>query len=241
VSNKRAQLAGGPCLTAISQVLQQATCEVQADMIPDEFLPALAALGIETTAGETREILRDGGVARLDWRRLLRQYVGQIMEVRPVFNRPPRRFPDLVGILPGRQRRATKPKILAVLDTSGSITEQLLEQINTELAQLAKRFKVTVVECDEKIRRVYDYRPVKNVCGRLGTDLRPPFAKKFLAKHRPDLVVYFTDGEGPAPDRAPRCPVIWCLTPEGVRPASWGRVVAMDETEGCHLETDDQS
>jgi predicted metal-dependent peptidase len=67
------------------------------------------------------------------------------------------------------------------------------------------------------------------VRGRGGTDLRPPLDRHFLRKHRPDLVVYFTDGDGPAPDKPPGPALIWCLVPGGRKPAVWGRVLHMQE------------
>jgi predicted metal-dependent peptidase len=149
------------------------------------------------------------------------------LRVRPTFTRPARRFPDLVGVVPGRQRRADRPKVLAVIDSSASITAALLAQVNAELARLARHFAVTVVECDAAVQRAYRYRPVTAVCGRGGTDLRPPLERDFLRRHRPDLVVYFTDGCGPAPRRPPGPPVVWCLTPNGRPPAPWGRVIRM--------------
>jgi predicted metal-dependent peptidase len=117
---------------------------------------------------------------------------------------------------------------MAVIDTSGSITPELLELINAELASLAGDYRVTVVECDVKIHRVYPYRKIREVQGRGGTDFTPPFKPAFLRQHRPDLVIYFTDGFGPAPERAPRIPTIWCLTPIGERPCKWGRVIQME-------------
>jgi predicted metal-dependent peptidase len=122
---------------------------------------------------------------------------------------------------------------MAVIDTSGSITTELLELINAELARLAAEFEVLVVECDTKIQRVYEYRRIEAVCGRGGTDFRPPFAAAFLRKHRPDLAIYFTDGAGPAPAKPPRVRVLWCLTPEGTRPAPWGKEICMLLPDGC--------
>ena len=116
---------------------------------------------------------------------------------------------------------------MAVIDTSASMTPDLLEMVNAELSRLAESQFVTVVECDASIKKVYDYRPLKKVTGRGGTDLRPPLKREFLSKHRPDVVVYFTDGFGPAPKKPPGTPVIWCLTPHGEEPASWGRVISM--------------
>jgi predicted metal-dependent peptidase len=118
---------------------------------------------------------------------------------------------------------------MAVVDTSGSVTDDLLERIDAELARLARRFAVTVVECDRAIQRVSPYRGrLKSVLGRGGTDLRPPLQRDFLRAHRAELVVVFTDGFGPAPATPPVVPVIWCLTPGGKAPASWGRTITMD-------------
>ena len=120
---------------------------------------------------------------------------------------------------------------MAVIDTSGSITPDLLELIDAELARLAKQYSVTVVEGAVKKHAVHPYRPLTAVHGRGGTDLRPPFEKDFLRKHRPDIVVYFTDGFGPAPARPPRVPTIWCLVPGGEVPVDWGRKIHMDGGE----------
>ena len=61
------------------------------------------------------------------------------------------------------------------------------------------------------------------------TDQERSLGPKFLRQHRPDLIVYFTDGDGTAPRHAPRQPLIWCLTPGGEAPACWGRLVRMDD------------
>ena len=60
-----------------------------------------------------------------------------------------------------------------------------------------------------------------------GTNFQPPLERVFLRKHAVDLVIYFTDGWGPAPENRPYLPVIWTLTPGGTPPASWGEVLEM--------------
>jgi predicted metal-dependent peptidase len=113
------------------------------------------------------------------------------------------------------------------------VTPELLELINDELARLAKHYAVLVVECDARVHAVFEYRaPLTTVHGRGGTDFRPPLTRKFLRKHWPDLVVYFSDGFGPAPQRSPQTPVVWCLVPGGRRPATWGRVIQMGSGTG---------
>src|SRR5262249_45041637 len=153
-----------------------------------------------------------------------RRYVGQELDARPVLTRPPRRFPDMVGIVPARGRHLHRPRVMAVIDTSGSITNGMLEVIDGELRRLAAGHEVAVVEGAAEIHKVAKYRKLKAVTGRGGTNFRPPLEAAFLRKHRPDLVIYFTDGHGPAPERAPKVPLIWCLTPRGEVPAPWGRV-----------------
>ena len=212
----------------VESMIQDVVLEVGLDRVPDELKDALRKIGIGNTSGGGQSDLLGGQRGRLDWRRLLRRYAGQILQVRTVFNRPSRRFPNLVGIVPGRYRQAGRPRVMTVIDTSGSITPELLELISAELALLARHYTVIVVECDTRIHKVYDYNaPLTAVHGRGGTDLRPPLTSKFLRKHRPDLVVYFTDGFGPAPQLAPKEQVVWCLVPGGRRPAGWGRVIQM--------------
>lgn len=168
-------------------------------------------------------------VRPVDWRKALRQYIGRIPELVPTYARPSRRFPHLTGIVPGVQRRAGKPRVLAVIDTSGSMGEDILSEISAELDWIACRREVFVAECDAAIHRVYRYSgPLQEVQGRGGTDFRPPLEREFLRKHRPDLVIFFTDGCGPAPENAPSVPVLWVLTPGGTKPAEWGAALTME-------------
>lgn len=171
-----------------------------------------------------------GGRASVPWQTVLRRYAGKLLSVRPVYGRPPRRFPHLVGVLPGKARQSAKPRVLAAIDTSGSLSNRNLADIGAELARLAKLAVVTVVECDTEIRSVCRYtKPMTGIKGRGGTDLKPPLEPAFLRQHKPALVLYFTDGGGPAPEKPPRMPVVWVLTPSGRPPCKWGRVVQMTD------------
>jgi predicted metal-dependent peptidase len=194
--------------------------------LPGGLKEAVKALA-GSAAGDAAEAVRRGRGGSVDWRAVLRRHVGRVLEARPVYNRPPRRHPELLGIVPGRSRQASRPRVLAAVDTSASISSALLTQIDGELACLARRHEVVVVEFDVRVQGVYAYRPLGSVRGHGGTDLRAPLAADFLRQHRVDVAVVFTDGYGPAPDSPPRVPVIWCLAPAGQRPAKWGRVVWM--------------
>jgi predicted metal-dependent peptidase len=216
-------------IQVVEQVVEDALVSVDLHDIPAELRDQLQAHG--TLPGGDVDSISPHRGGSVDWRLLLRRYVGQVLEVRPIFTRPPRRFPDMVGIIPGRGRRGSKPRVMAVIDTSASITPALLTLIDGELRLLAKHHAVTIVECDAAIQRVYPYRPLDVVWGRGGTDLRPPLQRAFLRQHRADLVVYFTDGHGPADEHRPVVPVIWCLVPGGKRPAAWGKKIHIHPTD----------
>ncbi len=168
--------------------------------------------------------------ATVDWRKVLERYVGRSLTRRPTYNRPPRRFPEMVGIIPGRMQGVGSPRVLACIDTSGSISPADIADFSSELGRMARSCVVTVVFFDERVRDVFSYRKFSEVTGRGGTDFRPILKPDFLRNHRTDCVVIFTDGQGPAPALKPCVPVVWCLTGRGRSPVAWGKSIAISGT-----------
>jgi predicted metal-dependent peptidase len=165
---------------------------------------------------------------KLDWRTLLRRYVGRLLERDLSYMWPPRRFPHLLGIVPGARRIPGKPKVLAVIDTSASMSDSELAAISNELAHVSRTCNMWVVECDSAIHNMYRYKnPITQVAGRGGTSFLPPLARSFLMKTQADVVIFFTDGFGPVPEKKPQVKVLWVLTKGGKRPSEWGDVVHM--------------
>ena len=218
----KGQLGSAVIASAVAKVWEKMSPEQRAKVkLPDDVRKAVESA--VKSAGSSTAI--GGGLAVIPWQQVLRKYVGRSLCRRPVFTRPPRRFPDLVGILPGRGRQGSKPRIMAAIDTSGSMSQSVLSDISAELSVMSRTHDVIVVLCDTEIRAVYPYHPITEVQGRGGTDFRPVFDSVFLQEHHPDLVVYFTDGRGKAPVEAPRLPVIWALTANGRMPCLWGRML----------------
>lgn len=186
-----------------------------------------------TTAGGTLESLARTARARLSWPRILRRLLATDHESEATFLRPPRRFPTMVGVLPGSRRIEKKLRILAAIDTSGSMSAATLDEIAAELRVMAGSYDVSVVEFDCEIQRRYRLQaserrgsgsgdrtavgndPLAAMQGRGGTSFFPVFETGTLewAADGGELsgIVLFTDGFGPAPDRPPREPVIWVL------------------------------
>lgn len=199
-------------------------------------------------AGGMLETLAGTAQARLSWQSILRRLLAVGHDMEPTYQRPPRRFPELVGVLPGSRRVPTRLKIMAAIDTSGSMSSDTLDEIAAELRVMARSYDVSVVEFDAEIQRRYRLTvpgnagglagglpessadPLCQMQGRGGTDFRPVFEPSTLAwaADGSELsgVVVFTDGYGPVPHRGPPEQVIWVLMGNGVRtPAPWGTVI----------------
>jgi len=149
----------------------------------------------------------------VDWRRALRLACQSSRQSRlaDTIKRPSRRF----GTLPGLKIRR-RQRIFVAVDTSGSISKSALRLFFSEIHQLWRTgVEVTVIECDAAIGRVYAYegRLPEKAAGGGGTSFLPPLA--YANQHRPDLMIYFTDGLGATPHLALRYPLLWVFTPDG--------------------------
>lgn len=155
----------------------------------------------------------------LSWQAILKKYVGTITankrKTRARLNRrQPERF-DLSGRLDDKIL-----KIVVAIDTSGSVSDNMIEQILREIfAILAKRkHEITVIECDAQIQRVYRARTPADVktkvIGRGGTMFAPVIEYINQDKYfRDALLIYFTDGYGENSIPKPRTyRNIWVVT-----------------------------
>jgi predicted metal-dependent peptidase len=167
----------------------------------------------------------------MDWKAALQMFVALVRSPVHTYSRPSRRFPDRVGQIPGRvyyPGQTRPPALLVAIDTSGSMSTEELADIARQLVLLERLVDITVVECDAAIQRVYPFTgSLREVAGRGGTDLRPVFAAEFLRQHRPDGVVYFTDGAGPYPAEEPGVRTLWVLTKPWDFACPWGEKAHM--------------
>jgi predicted metal-dependent peptidase len=108
-----------------------------------------------TTSEGAIEKLAGIARARLSWQKILRRLLAVDQQVEPTYLRPPRRFPEFVGVLPSTRRVPAKLRILAAVDTSGSMSAGTLDEIAAELRVMACSYDVSVVEFDMAIQRRY--------------------------------------------------------------------------------------
>ncbi len=135
----------------------------------------------------------------LSWNLYLKRLMGTVeSNKKKTITRRNRRQPnrlDLRGELRGH-----KAEIAVALDISGSISDEEFKQAIKEVLNIVKNYnhEITIIECDNEIRRVYKVRSVKDIKDRInirgGTKFTPVF--DYANNKKINLLIYFTDGKG---------------------------------------------
>lgn len=135
----------------------------------------------------------------LPWNLYLKRLMGTVeSDKKKTVARRNRRQPDRLDIR--GQLRSHKAKIIVALDISGSISDEEFSQAMKEVLAIVKNYnhEITIIECDNEIRRVYTVKSVKDIKDRSnirgGTKFTPVF--DYANHHKVNLLVYFTDGKG---------------------------------------------
>lgn len=205
------------------------------------------SMGRGTVPGTLKELLDEEPTKSLvPWRVslsiVLRRATGRIVSGVTDYSmrRPSKRSYTRGIIRPGMIDR--KVNIGIIQDSSGSMgTEQLLSS-RGETIGIFRQLGIDeawYLDVDARVasepKRIR-LRDIANlpVEGRGGTDFRPGIEKMLELRPRPDICVYHTDGDGTAPERAPRgMEVVWCIvpTPNGRRPADWGTLIVVSDDQ----------
>ena len=181
-----------------------------------------------------RTLLADLPQVRTPWEQVLRTQLarGLSKKVGISWSRPARSYIANQGragphrrlpFEPGFTAAKPAPRLVVIVDVSGSIEDGLLERFAVEIEAITRRLEAGLVLIigDDEVRRVVHFKPgvssLREIVfkGRGGTNFTPLLME--ADKHRPDMAVVLTDLDGPAHFR-PRWPVIWAV-PEAQRPA----------------------
>jgi predicted metal-dependent peptidase len=122
---------------------------------------------------------------------------------------------------PGFSSSKASPRLVVIVDVSGSIDDTLMQRFACEVEAIVRRLEagLVLVIGDEQVHEVMRFEPARAVRGRSGlrdivfqggggTDFTPLLEE--ADGHRPDIGVVLTDLDGPAYFR-PRWPVIWAV------------------------------
>jgi predicted metal-dependent peptidase len=136
-----------------------------------------------------------------------------------------------------------QPEVGIVRDSSGSMNQSQLNACIREAYHIMQALGVdevwftdadAAVSCPWRRVNANFFRNLTEVHGRGGTDFRPAINEAEKLFPRPDLLIYCTDGDGPAPKNAPvDMTVVWCLIlggwSRGKPPAKWGHTVIVTD------------
>ena len=183
-------------------------------------------------SGSWMRLVSDFAAPVLPWRMLLSRYMMSAARDDYSFRRPARREGD--ALMP---RLANgEGDVCVALDTSGSIAPGELADFAAEVDSLKSqmRARVTLLACDERLdaRAPWRFDPWEPLVlppdfeGGGGTSFEPVFDWISAAHYSPDVLVYFTDGEGDFPASAPQFPVVWLV--KGKARVPWGERIQLN-------------
>ena len=170
------------------------------------------------------------GKETVNWKRLLKQYIGNKVKSgsKHTWKRESKRF----GVLQKGKSKTRIIKIGIAIDTSGSVSTEEFQEFMTEIYRLMNSYKtdIQIVECDAKIQKTYTLKKHGKIdtkfAGRGGTDFRPVFEHFDKIRSKPELLIFFTDGEDPVPEVAPSLKTLWILTSRSyVKEMSFGKSI----------------
>ena len=184
-----------------SKTIQEGSKDFNSENVGKEIkLKVSESLVISKIAGKaSAEIEREVGEIlkpKINWRMLRQSVINFIgRSVVNTYTRMNRRVPDLPGI-----KRVSTPDVFVLIDTSGSISNDELEQFLAELYSICKTLqsKLTVVVWESGVKGVFkvtklsDLKKVR-LTGGGGTRLTPALQYCMQNTKRNDVIVIFSD------------------------------------------------
>lgn len=183
-----------------------------------------------------KRLIQKMSAPKLDWKKILHNFL-QERTCDYSFSPPDRRFADTGFFLPDfNERDFVSKEILFMVDTSGSVNDEDLATVYSEIRGAIEQFsgKLTgklgffdaMVTEPQPFDSVDDLLRIIPVGGG-GTDFSVIFSyiRRHYQEELPACIVIFTDGYGPYPDEsaAQGIPVLWLINNRSVTPP-WGNV-----------------
>ena len=150
-----------------------------------------------------REILKSRESRRLNWKKLLRNFLTEELSEESSYFNPERKYIHMDMILPGHSREECGlEEIWAFVDSSGSIGAEELEVFLTQLSQISREFKCVLnicywdTEVTDVYRRVTDEKKIWESLPLHsgGTDINCVYRWLRKEKLRPPVMLILTDG-----------------------------------------------
>ena len=170
---------------------------------------------------------------KLPWHTILHKYMDSMAPEDYTFKRCNRRFLQYGIYLPTLYSESIGSIAVAV-DTSGSVTDEQFTTFLSEINAIHDRLKpetLTVIDFDTQIHKEHVLKQGDNPAaikfhGRGGTRIEPVI--DWADKHKPNVLVIFTDGYFRQYEIDPKVPVIWVINDNGNFSYPYGKVIHFD-------------
>ena len=239
-SGRARSLSGGVAIDLLPQGQARAEPQAEAALTREWSERVMRAHASDGAHSMLRAMLADLPRSHTPWEQLLRTQLTRSLAPRAdlSWSRPTRSYLANQGRTggnkrlpwePGNSGTRSVPRLVLIVDVSGSIAADLLERFSRETMAILRRLEagLVLVIGDDRVRRVEQIEPEAICSGRFDladidfqgggdTDFTPLLQE--ADAHHPDIVVVLTDLQGPTRFQ-PRWPVIWAV------PEAWASAV----------------
>ena len=207
--------------------------EDEARQVVKDMVDQASEKSMGKVPGHLKEWLKQLAKPVVNWRDILRKYIGRHCgNRRSTYSRRNRRR-DEFG-MKGFSHHASST-MNVIIDTSGSVSQEELQQFFAEIEAAAYRTKIRVLQWDHAFQGYTKYRRGDwkdfQIHGRGGTDMVAPVEWLKENKLVADVQLMLTDGEchWPQPQNFPMLFAISSRRSSYMKPPTWGEVIYLDK------------
>lgn len=211
---------------------QQAAEDMDSQLVAVQAAEACKGRG-DLPAGIAR-LIGEIVAPKTPWEEILREYVSQIAKNDYSWRRPNRRYIQQGIYLPSL-RSEELGDVVVVLDTSGSISGEMLQRFAGEVQGILEPYqcRATVLYHHHLVYDRQEWSPddgplVLHDTQAGGTSHEPVFQEIDQMPEEPVLVIALTDMDSCFPSKPPAYPVIWARVGKGGTIPVWGTLVDLD-------------
>lgn len=195
---------GGEDLADAPDPLSEEEQKQLSNEMKDALISAAQSVGAGNVPGDMKRMIDTLLEPQMDWRDIIRAQIESSLRSNYTWLRPNRKGWHMSAVLPGMDRDVMIDVALAI-DTSGSISQQMLTEFVSEVAGIMEQYDQYRIRIWQFDTRVYgfdeftadDGRDIREygIEGGGGTDFMVNW--KYMKKHEiePDQFIMFTDGQ----------------------------------------------
>jgi predicted metal-dependent peptidase len=185
---------------------------------------AKAQAGAGNVPGEALLTIEKFKKSITNWRAILRRFTTSMVDdnVRISRNKRNRRYGF---VIPGK-KKSFKPKVVAIVDTSGSMDQSRLAGVWSELIKMEKQgYEIVLIEADAKVQKIREFSSRGDIKFSGGGGTLYQEALDVATTLKPDVCIYLTDMDPADNPTKPRYPVIWAAVARGGFKPTFGVVI----------------